>query len=100
MFKMGTVFFWQIANRYHPALLTFCNISGVICLISCVIRYLRSSILLGFSHKIRQIPPEMLQNVRHACYHRFAICQERNGTHFEHFVALNSIQLIKLVFIF
>jgi hypothetical protein len=35
-------------------------------------------------HNIRQITPEMLHNVRDACYHRFAICQERNSTHFEH----------------
>jgi hypothetical protein len=36
------------------------------------------------SHEIRQITPEMLQNVRDACYYRFAIFQEKNGTHFEH----------------
>jgi hypothetical protein len=36
------------------------------------------------SHEIRQITPEILQNVRDACYYRFAIFQERNGTHFEH----------------
>jgi hypothetical protein len=34
--------------------------------------------------KIRQITPEMLQNLRDACYYRFAICQETNGAHFEH----------------
>jgi hypothetical protein len=37
-----------------------------------------------FRHEIRQISPEMLQNVRDACYYPFAICQERNGAHFEH----------------
>jgi hypothetical protein len=35
-------------------------------------------------HGIRQITPEMLRNVRDACYYRFAICQERNVAHFEH----------------
>jgi hypothetical protein len=34
-------------------------------------------------HEIRQITAEMLQNVRDACYYRFAICQERNGAHFD-----------------
>jgi hypothetical protein len=29
-------------------------------------------------HEIRQITPEMLQNVRDACYYRFAISQERD----------------------
>jgi hypothetical protein len=36
------------------------------------------------SHEIMQMTPKMLQNVRDACYYRFAICQERNGVHFEH----------------
>jgi hypothetical protein len=35
-------------------------------------------------HEMRQIALEMLQNVRNACYYRFAMCQERNGVHFEH----------------
>jgi hypothetical protein len=35
-------------------------------------------------HEINQISLEMLQNVRGTCYYRFAICQERNGAHFEH----------------
>jgi hypothetical protein len=35
-------------------------------------------------HEIRQITPEMLQNVSDECYYRFAICQERNDAHFEH----------------
>jgi hypothetical protein len=60
------------------------NTSGVICLISCLIRCLRFSILFSFRHEIRQITPEMLQNVRDACYYRFAICQQTNGAHFEH----------------
>jgi hypothetical protein len=29
-------------------------------------------------HEIRQITPEILQNVRDACYYRFAISQERD----------------------
>jgi hypothetical protein len=40
--------------------------------------------VLGMNHKISQITPEMLQNLRDACYYRFVICQERNGAHFEH----------------
>jgi hypothetical protein len=47
---------------------------------------LRSSIFFGFRHEVRQITPEMLQNVRDAGYYRFAICQETNGGHFEHFL--------------
>lgn len=35
-------------------------------------------------HEIRQITPEMLRNVRDAFYFRLALCQERNGAHFEH----------------
>jgi hypothetical protein len=42
------------------------------------------SILFGFRHEMRQITPEILQNVRDACYYRFAICQEKNGVNFEH----------------
>jgi hypothetical protein len=34
--------------------------------------------------EISQITLEMLQNARDACYYRFAICQKRNGAHFEH----------------
>jgi hypothetical protein len=45
---------------------------------------LRSSILFGFRHEIRQIIAEMLQNIRDAYYYRFAIYQERNGAYFEH----------------
>jgi hypothetical protein len=37
-------------------------------------------------HEIRKITPEILKNVRDVCYHRFAICQETNGAHFEHFL--------------
>jgi hypothetical protein len=47
---------------------------------------LRSSIFFGFRHDLRQITPEMLQNVRDAGYYRFAICQQTNGGHFEHFL--------------
>jgi hypothetical protein len=35
-------------------------------------------------HEIRQITSEMVENIRDACYYRFAICQERNGAHFKH----------------
>jgi hypothetical protein len=77
MFKMNIL---QIDSNMHP----FCNIFGEICLILCLIRCLGFSILLGFRHEMRQITLEMLQNVRNACYYRFAIYQERNGVHFEH----------------
>jgi hypothetical protein len=49
---------------------------------SCLIRYS----LLKVLNILRQITPEMLQNVRDAGYHRFAICQQTNGGHFEHFL--------------
>jgi hypothetical protein len=57
----------------------------MICLISCSnrtvgIKDLRQCI----RDEIRQNTPEMLQNVRDACYYRFAIRQERNGANFEH----------------
>jgi hypothetical protein len=55
-------------------LLEVCNISGNVCLISWLIRCLGFSILFGFRHEMGQIAPEMLQNVRNACYYRFAIC--------------------------
>jgi hypothetical protein len=64
----------------------FCNISGsgAICLISCLKSNSIENPKQRNRHEIRQISPEMLQNVRDACYYRFAICQERNGAHFEH----------------
>jgi hypothetical protein len=53
----------QIHSNMRP-LRFVCNVSGVICVISCLIRCLRSSILCGFRHEIRQITAEMMQNVR------------------------------------
>jgi hypothetical protein len=61
----------------------FYNISGVICLISCLKPNSIEDLRQRIRDEIRQITPEMLQNVRHTCYYRFAICQERNGAHFE-----------------
>jgi hypothetical protein len=72
----------QIYKTYNTTLLKVLPASGKLGFI--LIRCSRSSILVGFRHEIRQITPEMLQNVRDACYYRFAICQERNGAHFEH----------------
>jgi hypothetical protein len=75
MFKMDTVSF--LANGKSVVTFFFCLIS---CLKPNSIENPRQCI----RHEIRQISPEMLQNVRHVCYYRFAICQERNGAHFEH----------------
>lgn len=36
-------------------------------------------------NEVRQITPEVLQNVREGFYHRLAFCQERNGLQFEQF---------------
>jgi hypothetical protein len=55
-------------ERYSLALLEPFSLI-IIFLISCLIRYLRFSILFS---------------LRVACYYRFAICQDRNGVHFEH----------------
>jgi hypothetical protein len=85
-FKMDTVSLLANYKSIVHASFTFCNISGMIWLISCLIRCLRSSILFVLRHEIRQITPEMLKNVRDAGYYRFSICQQTNGGHFEHFL--------------
>lgn len=36
--------------------------------------------------ELRRITPQMIQNVRAEFYHRLAICQEVNGTSFEHLI--------------
>jgi hypothetical protein len=56
---------------------------ATICLLENCKSTVTLSNVLGMSHKISQITPEMLQNLRNACYYRFIICQERNGAHFE-----------------
>lgn len=35
-------------------------------------------------NEIRQITPQVLQNVRNGVYHRLGYCQQQNGAHFEH----------------
>jgi hypothetical protein len=72
MFKMDSV-----------CILANCK-SGVVCLISCLKPNSIENLRQRIRDEIRQITPEMLQNVRDICYYRFAICQERNGAHFEH----------------
>jgi hypothetical protein len=66
----------------------FYNISGVICLISCLKPNSIEDLRQRIRDEIRQITPEMLQNARDARYYRFEICQERNGAHFEHLLKI------------
>jgi hypothetical protein len=56
----------------------------VICLISSLKPNNIEDLKQRIRHEIRQITPEMLQDVREASYYGFAICEERNGAHFEH----------------
>jgi hypothetical protein len=53
-----------------------------------------SNIKQRIRYEISQIVPEMLQNVRDACYYRFAICQERKGAHFSGNSVLCSLRCV------
>jgi hypothetical protein len=55
----------QIYKTYNTTLLKVLPASGKLGFI--LIRCLRSSKLVCFRHEIRQITPEMLQNLRNAC---------------------------------
>jgi hypothetical protein len=53
-----------------------------------------SNIKQRIRYEISQIVPEMLQNVRDACYYRFAICQKRKGAHFSGNSVLCSLRCV------